>query len=212
MLILHNSMFLFSLNPYSILIWIFCLLPFMPWVHVTNWRIRKNLRSCGMPLPTLHCFRASNCRLLHRRNLFWAIQKWLTLVSWFPLLLGWPLLLFLFPCSLPTPTLNSISDPSKPDGDICSLFFPIKSRLRRTSSSSMTTTSIKSEEITQFFVTQLVGVAFGFQKSELVWIAQSSSVTNSSKNGDVILHKQVCILLHYNTTTCPNTIKTTTFR
>ena len=60
LLILHNSMFLFSYNTRSLLNQIFYLLPFMPKFHINNWRINKNLRSCGKPLLILHCFRASN--------------------------------------------------------------------------------------------------------------------------------------------------------
>ena len=74
LLILHNSMFLFSVNNRSLLIHVFCLLHFFPRFHVNNWRINKSLRCCGKPLLIHHFFRASNCRLLHGLYFFWAVH------------------------------------------------------------------------------------------------------------------------------------------
>ena len=74
LLILHSSMFLLSLNTRSLLIHIFCLLPFMLRFLINNQRIDKSLRSCDKPFPIHHCFWVSNCRLFHRLNSFWVMQ------------------------------------------------------------------------------------------------------------------------------------------
>ena len=126
LLILHNSMFLFSVNNRSLLIHVFCLLHFFPRFHVNNWRINKSLRCCGKPLLIHHFFRASNCRLLSTDSTsFGLCMDWLTPLSLLPLLLGQPLLILLLPCPLPQPNLKLISNLLKPGGDICSPCFPL---------------------------------------------------------------------------------------